>query len=335
MSYMKATTILSTTVSLLCLISCRGESDLALTPSNVATLSLRDLVSGVSTESAVGTARVGQVPPAGAGPRVAVSGNPTIINGGTLPAEVRSVAPFQTLYVTVGSKTVGLLSESAGGVDGYYEVRLPSPQTDAQVLLAFAQSIPAAELDLLFAVADTVGRVGPFERFPARVASVGTGDVQVTLSWNTDSDVDLHVVDPSGEEVYWGNRRAASGGELDLDSNAACAIDRGRNENITWPVGRAPRGRYTVRVDYWDSCGVGRTDYNVRVNSGGSVQIFSGTFTGSGDQGSAGSGRLITVFERTAGPTVTVIPTPPGRAGNEPRKARPAAGPPSGRVSGK
>lgn len=322
---MKGRALVSLAVSLLSLVACRGDSDLGLTPSSVTTLALGDLVSGVSLGAAVGSARPGQAPAAGAGPRVAVSGNPTIINGGTLPAEVRAAAPFQTLYVTVGSKTVGLVSEAVGGIDGYYEVRLPSPQTEAQVLLAFAQSIPAAELDILFAVADSTGRVGPFERFAARVASVGTGDVQVTLSWNADSDVDLHVVDPSGEEVYWGNRRSASGGALDLDSNAACAIDGVRNENITWPVGRAPRGRYTVRVDYWDNCGVGRTDFNVRVNSGGSVQIFSGTFSGPGDQGGAGSGRLITVFERTSGPTASTAPSVSGAASEPPRKTRRAS----------
>lgn len=322
---MKTTSMAPVVVALLCLAACRGGSDLGVTPSNISTLALRDLVSGVSTEAVVGVARPGQAPAAAGGPRVNVSGNPTVINGGTLPAEVRAAVPFQTLYVTVGSKTVGLISEATGGVDGYYELRFSSPQTDANVLLAFAQSIPAAELDLLFAVADTAGRVGPFERFSTRVASVGSGDVQVTLSWNTDSDVDLHVVDPAGEEIYWGHRRSASGGELDLDSNAACAIDGVRNENITWPVGRAPRGSYTVRVDYWDSCGAGRTDYNVRVNSGGNVQIFNGTFTGSGDQGGPGSGRLITVFERATGPTlpVTATSSTPSPSGDVARKIRP------------
>lgn len=218
---------------LLLLSACRGGSNLAITPSSLTTLSLQDLVSGVNVGPAVAGIRAGQAPPAAGGPALTVSGNPTIINGGTLAAEVRASAPFQTLYVTVGSKTVGLLSDSSGGVDGYDEVRLPAVQNDANVLLEFAQSIPNPELELLFAVADPSGRVGPFARLPARVTSVGTGDVQVTLSWNADSDVDLHVVDPSGEEIYWSNRRSASGGQLDLDSNAACAIDGVRNENIT------------------------------------------------------------------------------------------------------
>ncbi len=110
--------------------------------------------------------------------------------------------------------------------------------------------------------------------------------------------MDLHVVDPRGEEIFYGNPSSASRGVLDLDSNAACAIDGVRNENITWATGTAPSGTYTVRLDYWSSCGVPSTDYVVRVTNGSSSQVFQGTFTGSGDQGGLGSGRLITTFRR-------------------------------------
>ena len=164
----------------------------------------------------------------------------------------------------------------------------------------------------MFAVADASGVVGPYARLSTTVTSVGTGDVQVTLSWDADSDVDVHVIDPAGEEIYYGHRRSASGGELDLDSNAGCTIDGVRNENITWPTGLAPRGSYTVRVDYWSSCGVGSTNYTVRVNVGGNLQIFSGNFTGPGDQGGPGSGRTITSFERLTGPTATAVASDAG-----------------------
>src|SRR5207237_4273195 len=45
-----------------------------------------------------------------------------------------------------------------------------------------------------------------------------TGDVQVSVSWDAPSDVDLHVVDPSGEEIFYGNPASASGGQLDVVS---------------------------------------------------------------------------------------------------------------------
>jgi hypothetical protein len=109
--------------------------------------------------------------------------------------------------------------------------------------------------------------------------------------------VDLHVVDPSGEEIYYGSPTSASGGQLDLDSNAECQSDGPRNENITWPSGASPSGTYRVLVDYWDSCGAPSTDYGVTVNVRGQApQTFTGTFTGEGDQGGAGAGLAITTF---------------------------------------
>ena len=78
--------------------------------------------------------------------------------------------------------------------------------------------------------------------------------------------------------------------------NPACDIDNVNNENISWS-GSAPRGEYIVRVDYYDGCGVEETDYVVTVRvEGRQPETFTGTFTGSGDQGGPGSGVEITRF---------------------------------------
>jgi len=298
-------------VSLLVLLTaCDRQSNSPISPSDLPSLTLQNLVSSMATASIQATAREGLPPVSGGGPLITVSGNQTVINGGTLAATIVSGSPFQTVYLYVGSKTVGLTTEAAGGIDGYYELRLPAPQTNATLLLEFPQTIPLRELELLFAAADPSGAIGPFVGLSTTVTSVGTGDLQITLSWDADSDVDVHVVDPAGEEIFYGHRRSASGGELDLDSNAGCAIDGIRNENITWPVGRAPQGQYTVRVDYWAGCGVQETNYTVRINAGGNTQTFTGSFVGPGDQGGAGSGRLITTFQRSTGPTAQVASAP-------------------------
>jgi len=186
--------------------------------------------------------------------------------------------------------TQGIVSSSDSGLGSFFEVTLPAAQTTTSLLLAFPQVLPTSSFDLFFAVVDDSGDVGPFSTVPFRVVQVWTGDVQVTLFWDSDSDVDLHVVDPSG-------------GELDLDSDAACSLDDVRNENITWPVGSAPQGTYTVRVDYWSSCDVAETNYTVLVNNGGDIRSFTGRFTGPGDRGGRGSGVEITTFERSTGPT--------------------------------
>ena len=287
--------------------SCGDDSgETPLSPSPLGRLRIEDVASSASSGDTQGARKSTSAPAPGGGPRITVTGNQTIVNGGTLTVTVTADSAFTTIYIFIGGRSLGLISELPGGVEGHYEIPVTPAQTSATVLLTFPQEIPLDAFDLQFAVANASGAVGPYAGLSTTVTEVGTGDVQVTLSWDADSDVDLHVVAPGGDEIYYGRRQSSSGGQLDLDSNAACDIDGVRNENITWPVGRAPRGQYTVRVDYWSSCGVARTNYTVRVNNGGDVQIFTGFFTGSGDQGGQGSGRTITMFERTTGPASIV-----------------------------
>ncbi len=43
-------------------------------------------------------------------------------------------------------------------------------------------------------------------------------DLRITLSWDTDeTDVDLHVLEPDGEEAYYGHRRTSTGGFVSED----------------------------------------------------------------------------------------------------------------------
>ena len=174
------------------------------------------------------------------------------------------------------------------------------------------ETLPTNDFELYFSAADVAGNVGVVAPRSFEALEVGTGDIQVALAWDTDADVDLHVIDPGGNEIYWADRNSPTGGQLDLDSNAACAGDNVRNENITWATGTAPVGTYIVRVDYWSSCNVSSTNYTVLVNNGGEIDIFRGTFTGSGDGGGQGSGVDITTFERTSGPQP--VAAPPGPA---------------------
>lgn len=250
-----------------------------------------DFVSSVEVDGQEATYRQGNAPESSGGPQPTVTSNQTVINGGTSQAVVRSSSSsFIVIYVFIGG-----LSESVGG---YYELRFPVSRTSATVLLSLPQSVPVNAFDVVYAIATSGGQVSSYVGAHSVVTNVGTGDVQVTLSWDANSDIDLHVVDPTGEEIYWGHDRAASGGVLDLDSNAGCDLDNIRNENITWPSGRAPRGTYTVRVDYWSKCSTTTTNYSVRVNQSGASTRYTGSFTGTGDSGGRGSGRLITTFTR-------------------------------------
>jgi uncharacterized protein YfaP (DUF2135 family) len=176
---------------------------------------------------------------------------------------------------------------------------LPAAATSASLLVTVGQEVSLGTIQLAFAVGASRSTIGSYAVQSLNLISVGAGEVQVSVSWNSAADVDLHVVEPNGDEVYYGSTTSGTGGELDLDSNAACGSDGPRNENITWPTGNAPAGEYIVRVDYWDSCEATQTDYVVTVHvRGQEPQIFSGSFTGPGDGGGLGSGVEITRFTR-------------------------------------
>jgi hypothetical protein len=116
---------------------------------------------------------------------------------------------------------------------------------------------------------------------------LGTGDVQVTLRWETSADLDLHVVDPWGEEIYFSHRQSQSGGELDVDANAGCRTQPySPVENIYWPTGGAPYGTYVVSVvDYGDCGTTGYTSYEVIVRLDGRVyNTYRGEIFGSGEE---------------------------------------------------
>lgn len=92
----------------------------------------------------------------------------------------------------------------------------------------------------------------------ARLSKAGaqTGDIQVSISWNTRDDIDLHVMHMSGigqvNTISWMQRRDAFGGMLDVDMNAHPYVLTDKPvENIFWPHGASPRGQYVVAVHFF------------------------------------------------------------------------------------
>lgn len=97
---------------------------------------------------------------------------------------------------------------------------------------------------------------GGFSAPAAEEVVLQTGDVQVTLRWDTADDLDLYVQDPAGDEVYYGNPSIPSGGLLDVDANAGCSARMASPvENIFWPTGEGAPGDYVVTVDLFSYCG--------------------------------------------------------------------------------
>lgn len=224
-------------------------------------------------------------PAAGAGPVVTAPFPGLVLLGGTIQVFATSSQPFTKVAVIIPD------------VNDYWELTLPAPVTTQPLLIVFGQDIPRNAFELQFA-GSSGGAFGAVQATGVNVITVGTGDVQVNITWDSKADIDLHVLDPQGAEIYWAGRTSPSGGQLDLDSNAGCGSDGPRAENIFWATGLvAPHGDYIVRVDNWSSCGVAQTNYVVTVNAKGKApRVFAGKFNDTGDGGGKGSGRSITTF---------------------------------------
>ena len=95
------------------------------------------------------------------------------------------------------------------------------------------------------------------DSFKEKVKAAGgnvEGFMRCSLHWFNFDDLDVHVMEPSGREIYYGNRRSYStGGELDVDMNAGSGKTRDAVENIVWTDrSRLAPGRYTVWVNQFN-----------------------------------------------------------------------------------
>ncbi len=74
-------------------------------------------------------------------------------------------------------------------------------------------------------------------------------DLRVTMTWNTDNtDIDLWVTDPEGEDCYYGHRQTSSGGELLDDVTQGFGPER-------FQARQALEGEYRVVAKYYGNNG--------------------------------------------------------------------------------
>lgn len=85
----------------------------------------------------------------------------------------------------------------------------------------------------------------------ARAEIIGhDGKLKITLLWDFPGDIDLHVVQPNGFEIYYKDNHkkdSSTGGYLDVDNQAG---GNGSAENIYWE--NPPVGTYTVSLVYYN-----------------------------------------------------------------------------------
>lgn len=112
-----------------------------------------------------------------------------------------------------------------------------------------------------------------------------TGDVQILLSWGDENDLDLSCEDPYGELINFRNKKSSSNGCLDVDMNVSAPFSSSPIENIYWPVGKAPSGRYIVYVTlYRVNSASHSSDYKVTVKYGEKTEVIEGTVADVGNR---------------------------------------------------
>ena len=111
-----------------------------------------------------------------------------------------------------------------------------------------------------------------------RRAGAQTGDVQISLAWNNGNDLDLHVETPGGEKIFFNQRESSCGGQLDVDMNAAGAESNTPVENVFWPEGGSPTGRYRVLVHHYAKHGgPDPTRYQITIKVKGEAKKYNGS----------------------------------------------------------
>lgn len=178
-----------------------------------------------------------------------VVGNSYVLNGGNNMISFESST--EVSYVVIGLKDVG----------GYYKIPVSELSYDVdgnyQLILTISQTIVLESINFYIAYIDISKKVSNYYLLNASQMKAGTGFVQINCTWSEfqKADVDLHVIDPDNEEIYWNNKNSAMGGYMDFDAQAACNNTEYCYENVFYKS-YIKKGQYIIRVNLWSACDV-------------------------------------------------------------------------------
>lgn len=182
--------------------------------------------------------------------------------------------------------SVGLRFPTLG--TGWWQVNVggPDPTFDNDYTWTlqadFGDALPTGLQTLRFVALDPDGNAGPQRDYRVCVVpevpdnlnacdpTIAPPDTVISLGWDTDVDLDLVVVTPDGRTVDArhpttaapGTTATPSTGVLDRNSNADCAIDSIRREDLVFQ-GAPADGVYRIYVNLFSACGQPSTHFRV------------------------------------------------------------------------
>jgi hypothetical protein len=176
-----------------------------------------------------------------------------------------------------GAFSVGMRFDDLGSGYWVLPVSVPDPQSPGdltwEAICDFGRDIPRGPHTLRFAASSEGGAWGGTSdiTFAVRPA-IPDGRVVVSLTWNTQADLDLRLYAPNGDAISpksfttapvvdGGAEAGASDGVLDRDSNAGC-VDGPRQEDVVF-AGAPAAGVYSLYVDEFEACGAPSTTFDL------------------------------------------------------------------------
>ncbi|HUP07229.1 MAG TPA: VIT domain-containing protein [Caldimonas sp.] len=159
----------------------------------------------------------------------------------TVFERVRAIAPHEPQ----SSRDLGLALAANGraqaATEALHEVAIGS--WDPR--FADIDLIALVELNAIVDAARREGRTLDTGFIDPRLLRAMPLDLRVVLAWDADNtDVDLHVVDPNGEEVYYGHPRSRQGGAITRDATGGYGPEE-------FALRVAKPGRYRIEAQFF------------------------------------------------------------------------------------
>lgn len=280
------------TLFLFMLMSCTPQSDFVLieeapiqnpAPPVTPPIDLESVENVFLTDGTSCTLEIGTAPNCeGLNPITNFIMNSSALSGGTLQVSYSTTMENHYVIVALEGLSNYLRVVPVADGDGYYHFILVLNQEMTNMVINL----------VIIIVSNTNDNPINASNQNVNVAEAGNGMLQISLSFNNEKDVDLHVVEPQGDHIYFSNRRSTNGGYLDIDSNAGCSIDGINNENVFYSEdARIEIGEYKVYPLMYRNCDPTiATDYTISIFFNGRLLYTPthGTFpVGYGDEGSS------------------------------------------------
>lgn len=130
------------------------------------------------------------------------------------------------------------------GASSFYDIPVEVTATEGTVSIpvTFSTKLGEGKIPVIAELMNANGQMSALDTTYVKMERLGTGKIQISLSWENNSDQDLHVTTPEGDLIYYENPESG-GGQLDRDDQ-----DGFGPENVFW-LKDAPDGTYVIEVN--------------------------------------------------------------------------------------